>query len=153
MILKRGDKAWDRFWSKVSKGPGCWEWNSAKLASGYGLFSIDGKRHYGHRLVYSMRSSTIPKGMYVCHSCDNPSCVRPSHLFLGTPAQNQQDSKNKNRLNRAFGVRSGRSKLSEFDIKRIRSDTRSHIRISKDYPVERSTISYIKRGETWKHVT
>lgn len=94
----------ERFWTKVQKTDGCWVWTSVLNEKGYGILvdTVDGKqkRLRAHRLVWKMSYGSIPEGMQVCHECDNPSCVRPDHLFLGTNKENTQDKVNKGRAPR-----------------------------------------------------
>lgn len=96
--IKRPKMAADeRFWSKVSKGDGCWEWQAGRLPTGYGRFSDKGVEYKAHRFSWALAHGAIPEGMLICHRCDNPRCVRPDHLFLGTNSDNQRDMVNKNR--------------------------------------------------------
>lgn len=95
----------ERFWSHVQKGEGCWYWVSSKNPKGYGLFWVDGKYQVATRFIYSLLRGTIGCGLLVCHTCDNPSCVRPDHLFLGTSLDNNRDAKRKGRT--AKGERHG----------------------------------------------
>ena len=97
----------------------------------------------------------IPEGMFVCHHCDNPICVNPNHLFLGSAFDNIQDAINKGRMKRGSevcGSNHGCSKLTEQKVKDIRKDTRLHRVIAKEYGVVRRTISEIKQNKTWRHV-
>ncbi len=141
--LKRGTKDWDRFWSKVKKGPGCWVWQAC-LRSGYGQFSIGRKMIATHRLVWEMGHGSIPKGMCICHHCDNRKCVRPSHLFIGTSRDNLLDSLDKNLRKRV--------KLTNEQVLAIRKDTRRISNIGREYDVDNTTIYRIKNRTRWSHV-
>ncbi|MBW4599742.1 MAG: HNH endonuclease [Calothrix sp. FI2-JRJ7] len=88
----------DKFWQRVEKTETCWLWKSSKTRDGYGLFQKDGRRQYAHRIAWELYHKTpIPNGMFICHVCDVPSCVRDSHLFLGTHKDNMQDMISKGR--------------------------------------------------------
>ncbi len=140
----------ERFWSKVNKGSKCWVWTAAKYYNRYGAFNIKGRMYGAHRVSYEIEYGSIPKGMCVCHMCDNPSCVRPSHLFIGTHEDNMADANVKGRY--AKGPEHVHSKLTEEQVKVILRDKRVHREIAEDYPVARETISAIKRGKAWKHI-
>lgn len=86
------------FWSHVEKSSGCWLWNGALGNDGYGKTTIDGQTRRAHRAAWELTNGPIPKGLLVCHHCDTPACVRPDHLFLGTPRDNTHDAVAKGRL-------------------------------------------------------
>lgn len=89
----------NKFWAKVNKTDGCWEWTGATTHNGYGSFTVDGRGVRAHRYSWRLHYGDDPGRMLVCHTCDNPKCVRPDHLFLGTTVQNERDKVAKGRHN------------------------------------------------------
>lgn len=135
----------------------CWNWAGAPNSAGYGTIRMPGrhgKTVTAHRLAYVFEHGPVPDGLCVCHHCDNRLCVNPSHLFVGTNADNVRDRDGKGRCkSRGLpGERCGRSKLKETEVLSIISDPRNCTRIAKDYRVARTTISRIKSGRAWGHL-
>lgn len=143
----------ERFWSKVEKTDGCWLWTANKQLEGYGLIKIDKKTKKAHRVSWELFNGEIPDGLHVLHRCDNPSCVRPNHLFLGSHQDNMRDKKKKGRVK---GSRHPGSILTEKQVLEIRKKykvrTISLPQIAKNYGVSWYTIGKILSGKLWKHV-
>ena len=145
----------NRFWSKVKKTPnGCWEWTASLANYGYGQFYWKGKPERAHRLTFIEVNGEIPEGMYVLHKCDNPCCVNPNHLFLGTHQDNMDDMLKKSR--NARGETNGQSKLKESEVSDIRAEYRdggiTQYDLAAYYKVDQSQISYVINNKTWKHL-
>lgn len=145
------------FWSKVRKEDpeDCWEWTGAKSPRGYGVFGWAYKLGYeqrAHRFSWILHHEMIPPGLFICHKCDNPGCVNPNHLFIGTTQQNTQDREYKLRGNAPKGSGNGLSKLTEELVEKIRKDPRSSRNIAKDLKVSHMTVLRAKNGKTWRHV-
>lgn len=89
----------------INQSTECWNWQGTKTSDGYGRIGVSGRLHLAHRVMFSLQRKAIPKGMLVLHKCDNPACINPGHLFLGTQQDNMTDCKNKGRI--AKGDKSG----------------------------------------------
>ena len=94
-----------RFFDKIEKTSSCWNWTAALRGNGYGCMKYNGKLVDSHRVSWMIHNGDIPKGLLVCHSCDNRKCVNPDHLFLGTQSENMQDCLIKGRLKTPIGLR------------------------------------------------
>lgn len=110
-----------RFWDKVEKTESCWRWHGAKNDFGYGRINLGGRNEgvdRAHRVSYRLHFGEIPKGKVVCHSCDNPECTRPDHLFLGTKQDNSLDMIRKGRGKKQFtsGALDPRSNAGKFHL-------------------------------------
>jgi hypothetical protein len=133
---------------------GCIEWTGTRNR-GYGYIRRDGKTIRAHRLAYELKHGPIPKGLYVCHRCDNRSCCNTDHHFLGTNADNMADMVSKGRSNKLKGEEHGRAKLTEADVaeilRRLAAGEFQRV-IAAAFGISRAAISKIKAGLTWTHV-
>ena len=131
----------------------CWEWTGTRRGGrwNYGLAQIRGKEWRAHRLSYVFYIGPIPERMQVCHHCDNPPCINPAHLFLGTNADNVHDcmAKGRDRKGDRRGERSFH-KLSLSDAIQILRSPERVVDLAKIYGVTKTTICDIRRGRTWE---
>lgn len=145
-----------RFWSKVKVGDGCWEWSGGKTHNGYGRFSLSPTREMrAHRFSWEITHGNIEDGLVVCHTCDNPPCVRPDHLFVGTIKDNCEDRDKKGRGADRTGSKHHMAKLSDRDIFEIRAMRNSGVpqsSIAKRFGIRQQHVSRISRGENWGHL-
>jgi DNA-binding transcriptional regulator YiaG len=145
----------ERFWSKVDKRPDeCWNWEAARAKNGYGRFMLNGRNRLAHVIAYELARGPIPSGLYVLHRCDNPPCVRPDHLFLGTLSDNTQDclAKGRWKANPRAGSRCHLAKLDEEKVKLILESADSTKAVVRRFGISRAVVNSIRRGESWKHV-
>lgn len=145
----------ERFWSKVNKTNDCWIWIGQRTKKGgYGriLIKLEYKKfkiYRAHRFIFEKVNGAIPDGVLVCHKCDNPACVRPSHLFLGTPKQNTDDMKRK--LRHEFGEKHHSARLSTKEVSEIRKKCSTgrftQREVAREYGIGDSHLSQIL---SWK---
>lgn len=141
-----------RFWSKVTKGnpDECWPWTDGSIHRGYGVLSVGGRNGRmvnAHRVSYELANGPIPAGLLIRHTCDNPPCVNPSHLILGTHDDNMRDM--------AIRERSAKTKLTADEVREIREELsagESRKSLAARFGVTPGCIGYIAVGRTWRHV-
>jgi len=145
-----------RFWTKVNKTDTCWEWTAFLDKGGYGTFKIDRKNQRAHRISYTLHKGDIPPGQVVMHMCDNPKCVNPAHLTLGTLADNNRDMKSKGRMVNPVGTKHGQSKLNNNQVQEIRSiyaqGNSSMQSLADKYGITLGTIHPLLTRKTWRHI-
>ena len=143
----------DRFWAKVNKTDGCWEWTAFRMAAGHGLISRGGRGNgmaLAHRVSWELHNGPIPDGMKVCHRCDNGWCVRPDHLFLGTQADNLADMRAKGRGKGApRGHANHKSRLTEEQARYALTSTEPARTLARRFGVSDTSIRYIRQRRNW----
>lgn len=152
----------ERFWSKVIiSGPdNCWEWTASKCGPNraYGLFYLRGRGkgrvvlEVAHRTAWRLTKGPIPDATNVCHRCDNPGCVNPRHLFLGTQKENIQDCISKGRFRRARGRQKPNARLTPDLVRMIRNSPKSTYQLAAELGMGKTAIWKARVRETWAHV-
>jgi hypothetical protein len=155
-----------RFWSKVDRSGDCWLWTATRRADGYGQFRHAGEMHGAHRFSYEIERGPIPGGLMVLHRCDNPPCVNPAHLFLGTGVDNARDMVEKGRSLAGArapshlhperlprGADHPRARLTDSDVLMLRAAPRRTLSsIARRLGVCTATVWAAASGKTWKHL-
>lgn len=149
----------ERFWTLVATGDGCWEWRGTRQSKGYGVF-WDGERQVrAHRTAWELVNGPIPAGLSVLHSCDNPPCVNPAHLRVGTARDNASDAMARRRHFSPFrgqnqaGEQNRNARLTAADVTVIRERVASgelQRNVAADYGITQSNVSHIARGKSWR---
>lgn len=141
-----------KFYSKINKTGNCWVWMGCKDRQGYGLVTGGFK---AHRLMMKLNGFSID-GQHVLHKCDNPSCVNPEHLFVGTNALNMADKVSKNRQHKPKGNINPKSKLTDNDVRYIRATYTGargeKAQFAKQFDIDRGQIGKILSGNAWSHL-
>lgn len=148
--VKRFNEKWQK--DSVSE---CWVWTGGRASKGYGEIKIPHTRKQipAHRLSYFIHKGPIPRGKCVLHRCDNPSCVNPDHLFVGTKKDNALDMVSK--MRHCYGERQGAHKLSEKDVIAMHEMMKLGVKqksIAEKFEIGEMQVSRIKRGLRWKHI-
>jgi hypothetical protein len=147
-----------RFIDQTAGADACWPWTGSKARNGYGQFGLSkSERHVmAHRYAWILFCGKIPKGLCVCHYCDNRACVNPAHLFVGTQQDNIRDCVRKQRhgtkTHPAIFARTGWRQLTVDQVKAIRADSRSERALAAEFGVSANCIGSIKRRRTWRFI-
>ena len=143
----------ERFLNKVIKTDTCWLWTGKKSRLKYGKILVEGKEIFAHRLSYTIFKGKLLDNLCICHTCDNPSCVNPEHLWQGTKKENSQDMTKKGRHVNNRGEKCGMAKLKWDDIEKIRSLyipwKYGRYELAKKFKVSPSSIREILANKTW----
>lgn len=147
-----------RYVKRGASSDDCWMWLGSLLPRGYARFSLHNEAVGAHRVSYRVHIGEVPAGMCICHRCDNPPCVNPAHLFLGTNKDNIQDALTKKRMRFIRGEAHPMSKLTCQSVKQIRSEYKPGMSIQEcvtigaKFGVGINGVMSVVRGRTWKHV-
>jgi len=141
----------ENFWEKVDKSKECWEWQAARDKDGYGFFHHHGKMGKAHRFSWEMHNGPIPEGLQVLHKCDNPRCIRPDHLFVGTNIENVADRTKKRR--QPDGERHNEAKVTLKQVQEMRRNgkTGTYKSIGQRYGLSIAQTAKILNNQSWKN--
>lgn len=136
----------DRFNDQHEKGPGCWEWTGRCSVAGYGQIKDNYRTRGAHRVSYEIHNGAVPEGLQVLHHCDNPPCVNPEHLFIGTHQDNMDDKVSKNRQQNGYQSGGRKTKLCDFDIWLIRNLELRNCDVARFFDLAPSYVSQVRSG-------
>lgn len=133
---------------------GCWLWIGAEDDKGYGRVGIPGTRRQtlAHRVLYEKHVGPIPRGMFLCHKCDMPLCVNPQHMFIGTVRENAQDMSKKGRAPHSKNTTRKMTPDLVRELRAQHAEGANNHELARRFPVSRTTVRLIVRGEIWKDV-
>lgn len=144
----------EQFWAKVAIGRtgDCWEWTGYRVPTGYGQSAWKGKVLLAHRIALSLTDGEWDSKLHVLHTCDNPPCCNPAHLWRGTDLDNQRDkvAKGRQRNNPLRGEDSPHAKLTQQQVLAIRASQKRGAELAAEYRVSQTTISSVRNYRTWK---
>ena len=145
----------DRFWASVYKSDGCWLWTGHVNGSGYGLIRWRGRQSLAHRISFELHRGPVPLGLFVLHRCDEPPCVNPDHLYVGTKADNARDMMERGRDFRPHmaGETNGTARLTNAQaaqIRRLRPRGRAAHAMAAELGVHVATIRRVVAGQTYR---
>lgn len=146
----------ERFEAKVRRGGigECWLWTGCTLKCGRGQIGVAGRPRYAHRVAFELYRGPIASGLMVCHTCDNPRCVNPAHLFLGTNADNMADMKRKGRGRKAKGEANSNVRLTADQVMQIRQLHRAARGedVASAFGISVWHVYHIQAGRSWRHL-
>jgi hypothetical protein len=142
---------WDAY---VERSTGCWEWSGYRDPNGYGRLNIGNRPILAHRISWEIHHGPITPDQHVCHRCDNPSCVRPEHLFLGDQVRNMADkmAKKRHRYGVSRGEAHGCSKITAEQVQEIRAAEGTNTEIAKRFQLSRTQTRDIRSRKSWRHL-
>jgi hypothetical protein len=165
MPPKRTSPLAEHFWSKVDRSGDCWLWLASRRPNGYGTYYVDRVPMLAHRIAWELTYGSIPQGLFVCHSCDTPACVRPDHLLLGSARANLLDARRKGRAPVATprpktgllrGEQNPAARLTVNSLveirRRVAVGTEPYATIAAAFGVSRSLVYQLAHRKVWRHV-
>lgn len=152
-FIERYEARFARYVDRLGGADACWLWTGCRAGNGYGRMSVGGRQRPAHRIAWTIANGPIPEGLFVCHTCDNPPCVNPAHLFLGTHRENMKDMASKGRS--TAGERHPKAKLTEADVREIRhlcGGGMPQRRVAAQFGLCQQHVSELAAGKVWPHV-